>query len=147
MIEEGTIIETYKQIAKVRFIKSNACMHCKAVCIESDNGMIAEAQNPIGAKVGDNVRMELNSKLALKAIIITLGFPILMLLLGVIATNYLITQIYKIESQIISIIVGILLLILSFIPVKIYEKRIKNSGYCSLTIVEIINSADQNLPE
>lgn len=109
--------------------------------------MIAEAQNPLGAKVGDNVRLELNSKLALRVILIVLGFPLLMLVLGVIATNLLIIAIYGIESQIISITGGILLLILAFIPVKIYERRIKNSGHCSLTIVEIINPADQNLPE
>lgn len=147
MIEEGIIVETYKQIAKVRFNKSIACVHCKVGCIESGGSMIAEAQNPLGAKVGDNVRLELNSKLALRVILIVLGFPLLMLVLGVIVTNLLISTIYGIESQIISITGGILLLILAFIPVKIYERHVKNSGHCSLTIVEIINSADQNLPE
>lgn len=146
-MEEGTIIETYRRIAKVKFSKSNACMHCKICCIESGNSMIAEAQNPLSAKVGDNVRLEMNSKLALKVMIIVLGFPLFMLFLGVSVTNFLMNEIYKVENQIISITVGMLLLILSFMPIKIYEKRIKNTGYCSLTIVEIISSSDQNLPE
>lgn len=147
MIEKGIIIETYKQVAKVQFDKSIACVHCKARCIESKGSMIAEAQNLIGAKVGDNVRLELNSKLALKAILIVLGFPLLMLFLGVITANFLISKIYKIENQIISISAGILLFLLAFIPVKIFEKRMKNSEYCSLKIIEILDSADQNLPE
>lgn len=147
MVEEGIIIETYKQIAKVKFNKSNACVHCKIGCIESESSMIAEAQNPINAKVGDSVRLEIDSKLALKAMTIVLGFPLLMLFLGVLVTNFLVRTVYKIENQIISISVGMSLLMLSFIPIRIYEKRIRDSGYCSLTIVEVISSADQNLPE
>ncbi len=147
MIEEGTIIETYKQTAKVKFNKSNACLHCKIGCIESGSFMVAEAQNPLNAKVGDSVRLEMNSKVALKMMAIVLGFPLFMLFSGVLVTNFLMNTIYKVENQIISITVGMFLLILSFMPIKIYEKRIKNSEYCSLTIVEIISTADQNLPE
>ena len=138
-VEKGTVIETYGRTATIRLNRTGACSHCKAGCMERDGFMVAEAENPIGAKVGDTVSLGLDSKKALTASFVVFGLPLLALFIGVIATNF-VTDRVGYQNQALSIIVGLIAFFLMFIPVKAYDKHLKKSGSCSITIVEILNN-------
>ena len=138
--EEGIILETYGRIATVQIKNSGACSRCKAGCMERDGFMVAEAENPIGAKVGDTVSLGLDSKKALTASFVVFGLPLLALFIGVIAMNF-VTERVGYQNQILSIIVGLIAFFLMFIPVKAYDKYLKKSGACSITIVEIMKDS------
>jgi len=138
--EEGIILETYGRIATIQIKSAGACSRCKAGCMERDGFMVAEAENPIGAKVGDTVSLGLDSKKALTASFVVFGLPLLALFIGVIATNF-VTDRIGYQNQALSIIVGLIAFSLMFIPVKAYDKHLKKSGACSITIVEIMKDS------
>jgi sigma-E factor negative regulatory protein RseC len=138
--EEGIILETYGRIVTVQIKSAGACSRCKAGCMERNGFMVAEAENPIGAKVGDTVSLGLDSKKALTASFVVFGLPLFALFIGVIATNFVIDRIGY-QNQILSIIIGLIAFFLMFIPVKAYDKHLKKSGACSITIVEILNNS------
>ena len=138
--EEGIILKTYGRIATVQIKSAGECSRCKAGCMERDGFMVAEAENTIGAKVGDMVSLGLDSKKALTASFVVFGLPLLALFIGVIATNFVTEQIGY-QNQALSIIVGLIAFFLMFIPVKAYDRHLKKSGACSITIVEIIKDS------
>lgn len=138
-IEEGIILEIHGRTATVRINSAGACSHCKVGCMERDGFMVTEAENPVGAKAGDTVSLGLDSKKALMASLVVFGFPLLALFVGVIITN-LITERTGYQNQTLSIIVGVVAFFLTFIPVKAYDKHLKKSGSCSITILEVLKS-------
>ena len=138
--EKGTIIEIHGNTATVRIDKASSCAHCKANCMEQSGSMIAEAANPAGAQEGDTVLLTLNSRAALTASLITFGIPLLALLLGVVLGNFMANEIsFQGNPQLLSIGAGAILFILSFIPLRIYDRRIKESGECSVTVIEVLD--------
>lgn len=94
--------------------------------------MITEAENPISAKVGDKVSLRINSKRFLGSTMLVFGLPLLALFMGILAINVIS------DNQIFSLSVGFILFLLSFIPIKIYDKHLRKTNACSVTIVEIV---------
>lgn len=133
MIETGIIIKTNGKTATVRIDKAQACSHCKSKCIESNGSMVTEALNPIGANVGDMVRLEVNPKTALSASLMVFGLPLSAFFVGVLVANRLT------DNQIYIMLVGFIMFLLTLIPVKAYDNYLKKSGVCSITITEIIS--------
>lgn len=133
MRETGIIIKTNERTATVRINKAQSCSHCNAGCMEREGSMIAEAENPIGANLGDTVSLEINSKTALTATFIVFGLPLLMMFIGVFIADFI-----K-KDQLFSIITGVVMLLLTLIPVKAYDKYLKKIGKCSIIIIEILN--------
>ena len=138
--EEGIVTEIKGKIATVRINKAAACAHCKSGCMEQGGFMVTEAENSAGAKVGDTVILKFDSKAALSASFITFGPPLLALLLGAILGHALGVGLgYEKNSQLFSIGGAIILFILSFIPVGIYDRRLKKGGTCNVNIVAVRN--------
>jgi len=130
--EEGIIIKIHGDIATVRVKSSSLCSHCKA-CIMGDDGyMTAEAENTIGAKIGDKVGLSVNSKMLLGSSLLVFGLPLLVLLISVILADLVF------DNQIFSLSIGLALFFLSFIPIKIYDKHLRKTNVCGIKIVEII---------
>ena len=88
MIEEfGTIVELKgKHVALVLCERSSFCAHCASMgsChVGSDNrSMLVEASNPIGAQVGDHVRLVTSSKSFLQSSFILYIVPLIALVVG-----------------------------------------------------------------
>lgn len=133
MLETGIIIKTNEKTATVRINKAQSCSHCKAGCMEREGSMITEAENPIGANLGDTVSLEINSKTALIATFVVFGLPLLMMFIGVFVADFI-----K-KDQLLSIITGVIMLLLTLIPLKAYDKHLKRIGKCSITIIEVLN--------
>jgi sigma-E factor negative regulatory protein RseC len=139
-IEEGMVIETQGQVATIRVNKASSCAHCKAGCMEQGGFMITKGENSIGAKVGDTVLLNINSRMALNSSLIVFGLPLIALLLGVFIAHAIAVGIgYEDHSQLISISGGAILFILSFIPIKMYDKRVSESEKSNVHIISVIN--------
>ena len=143
--EEGVVVGINAGTAVVQINKASACAHCKAGCMERGGFMVTEAENSVGAKVGDAVHLEFDSKTAFNALLIVFGLPLLALLLGVILTAVVTGGIgYEDHRQLLSIIVGFAMFFLAFIPIRAYDKRIGRSGVCNFAIVEVLGKADSS---
>lgn len=148
MSEAGVVIQAHGKVATVRVSGAKACAHCKAGCVERNGAMIASADNLVGAEAGDKVRLELNSKVVLSASIVAFGLPLLALLVGVIFGGIIADRIgYQAHRQVLSGGGGIILFLLTFIPVKMYDRHLKKISACSVSIVEILEKSPHNLPE
>jgi sigma-E factor negative regulatory protein RseC len=88
MIEEtGTVVELRgKQIAMVVCEKSSLCEHCatSGACHIGDDGRarMVEAYNPLGAAVGDKVRVAVSTRTFLQSGFIVYIVPLLALVVG-----------------------------------------------------------------
>lgn len=104
--------------------------------------MIAEAENSAGARVGDTVRLEFNSGAAFTAILVVFGLPLLALLLGAILATVAAGQMgYERHKQLLGAGVGAILFLLTFIPIRMYDRRVRKSGSHNPAIVRILRKA------
>ena len=104
--------------------------------------MVTEAENSVGAQVGDTVRLEFNPRAALTAVLVVFGLPLLALLLGAVLTAVVADQMgYQNRSQLLSIGVGAIFFFLTFIPIRAYDRRVKKSGSRNVAVVEILKKA------
>ncbi len=84
MEEEGVIVELNGEMAKVAITPKFACVHCaaRAVCTQSGDKVYTEAINPLGAQVGDLVKVEMPAKSVYGSAFLLFFMPLLMLALG-----------------------------------------------------------------
>ena len=85
--EEGVVIQTFDDKAKVRTIRSSACEGCASESFchpEKGTEMIMEVVNNIHAKVGERVKIGLKPGVYLKASFLVYMVPIIAFILGAI---------------------------------------------------------------
>ncbi|MBI3599154.1 MAG: SoxR reducing system RseC family protein [Nitrospinae bacterium] len=85
MREEGIVIETYGEFAKVEAKRSLSCEGCvsKDMCKPGGgSSMIVEALNPVGARAGDRVAFEISRGVLLKSSFILYLMPVIFILTG-----------------------------------------------------------------
>ncbi|MBN2320447.1 MAG: SoxR reducing system RseC family protein [Acidobacteria bacterium] len=84
--EQGFVLETHNGIATVSVARSEACKACGAriLCRTSgeENPRVI-AQDPLGVKPGDHVRISAPGRSVLLASFSLYGIPLLLLLLGI----------------------------------------------------------------
>ncbi len=141
MEEKGRIIEVEGSLARVEIERKSACGTCRACTLGMGNTMITEAENPLGAKIGQRVRLEISSWEVLKGAFLIYILPLLFLILGLVL-GITITNRYGLaeSSQTVGLILGLAFLVLSFIPLWRHSKRIKDRSAYRSRIVQIIES-------
>lgn len=85
MKEEGIVIETYGEFAKVEAKRSISCEGCasKDMCKPgSGNSMIVEVLNPLNAKIGKRVSFEIGRDVLLKSSFILYLMPVIFIVIG-----------------------------------------------------------------
>jgi positive regulator of sigma E activity len=82
--EKGKVVEVTGSRAKIRLEPSEACKDCPSCnfCRPVGSVRIVEAENRIGAHVGDEVYIEISPRESLIAIFLFFGLPVLLGLLG-----------------------------------------------------------------
>ncbi|MDO9528030.1 MAG: SoxR reducing system RseC family protein [Syntrophales bacterium] len=90
MQEEATVLEIINEnLAKLEVVKSEACGSCNA-CFEGSSGKkLLFAENSLGAKEGDRVRIEINSAAVAKLSFLVYMIPLTGLVLGALLTGQL----------------------------------------------------------
>lgn len=83
MRQTGVVVLDKGKTAVVRFKKSDACGHCNACFRLGGNEAEVELDNPLRAKAGDEVVIELHGKSVLSASLIVYGVPLVGLVAGV----------------------------------------------------------------
>lgn len=84
MQELGQVVDIRDGKAHVKFTRSSACGRCQACgMLASQNEIVIEVPNELGASVGDMVAVSIRSKKALGASALAYVFPLIMLIVGV----------------------------------------------------------------
>lgn len=136
MKEEDLVLESEGETAKVEIKRTTTCKGCGICRMGSSDTMIAEVENPGGAKVGDKVEVEVDTPLILKVAFIVYIFPIVGLIVG-----YLIGE-GIFGSELVGICFGIGGLLLSFRVIYWYDKRLKRERKLRSKIIRIYGEKD-----
>lgn len=123
MKEIGIVSDIQGKKAQVIIQRSAACGDCGACQVGKNKlTMEANAVNFVGAQKGDQVEVEMSFVNVLKASLIIYGIPLIVFILGVVAGNYLPVQ-NQSDNPLISFIIGLSLMALSFIVIKIFDRK------------------------
>lgn len=133
MEEEGRVIKIEGDLAQVEIEKKSTCRACGLCSMRGKNTMIAEAENTIGAKVGERVRIEILSSVILKGALLFYILPLVALILGM-ALGIKITK-----HQTGGLILGISFFTLSYILTWLYNKKRKTQNLYRSKITRIIS--------
>lgn len=140
--EEGVVIQTFDDKAKVRTIRSSACEGCASESFchpEKGTEMIMEVVNNIHAKVGERVKIGLKPGVYLKASFLVYMVPIIAFILGaIIAKEFAVSLSYTKNSDLWAIIGGVIILIPTFILMRLYNKKIEKDRSYQPVILEVM---------
>ena len=138
MIEKGEVIGTEGKLAFVKFVRTSACGNCTACGMASgEKQLIIDVLNTKGARKGDLVEIEIETKKALFSSMIAYIFPLVMLIVGVAAGYWLSGRgIIKADREIVSAAFGIGLTILSFTAIRLLEPVFKKKLVSTYRIVD-----------
>src|SRR5512138_1989951 len=139
--EEGIVMETHDGLAKVAVLAKSACEKCAsaAVCHPQGEDSFMEATNPLNAKKGQRVKVVLAPQIYLKASIIVYGIPMAVFIAAaIIAKNLAIRFGDEPGSDLWAFIAGMSCLVVSFLFIRGYNKRVEKTREYKPVIVEIL---------
>jgi len=138
--EEGIVAEIEGDIARVAIVRKSACESCAAagICHPGDQEFM-EAANPLGAKKGQKVKVVVAPQVYLKASIILYGVPMATLVGGaIIGKNLALKYAGEANSDLWAFIAGMICMAVSFIFIRMYNKKVEKTQEYKPVIVEIL---------
>lgn len=139
--EEGIVIKTHDELARVKTTRSSSCSSCsaKSTCHvnESGNAMEVDAINRAGAREGDRIMMHFETSSLMKACFLLYILPVGFMLFGAIIGHLLALKL-GIGSSLFSAASGFLLLVVSFILIRSKANRLGNDDAYKPKIIKII---------
>lgn len=130
MLDQGRVVKVEGNLARVEFAASSQCARCGACHMAASGKMVNEAENTIGAKVGDLVEVEISPAVTTLFPLIAFGIPVLFLFLGL--------GLGSLISEMIGIIMGLAFLVLGFVVVRLTDRYIAKQKRFRSRIVRIL---------
>ena len=119
-LEEGIVIETNGNLAKVQASRHGDCKNCGAC--PGDQAMVVEVINEIGARKGQFVAFEVKEENLLKSSLVLFVLPLAAAAAGA-ALGSLLSAGLGLSGSILAIIGGLLLFGLSLVYVRHYDRK------------------------
>ncbi|BEP29111.1 SoxR reducing system RseC family protein [Helicovermis profundi] len=124
---------------EVTLLRESACGHCHECSYGDDGNVKIPIEDEIGASKGDIVEIDLGDKNVLKAAFIAYTLPLISLLIGI----FFVIKIFPLigivnNTEIIASIFGIVLMALTFIVIKSYDKKFHDSKEYLAKVVKIV---------
>ncbi len=139
--EEGIVVEVTGDIAKVSVLAKSACEKCSAsgVCHPGEQEYM-EASNPLGAKKGQKVKVVLAPQVYLKASIILYGIPMTVFVAAaILGKNLGLRYGTEANSDLWAFIAGTVCMAVSFLFIRMYNKKVEKTQQYKPVIVEILD--------
>lgn len=144
--EEGRVVKIEPGYAIVHAERGSSCEGCssKSSCQTmggtDEKTMEIRAINEIGAKVGDKVRIAIDSVILLKSSFLIYIVPLIFMIAGgIVAESYAIANMPNSDADLIAGAVGITCLVISFIFVKLWSKSVEKKEQYHPKISRILN--------
>lgn len=144
MNQQGYIIEIVdNKTAKLKMQRHSACASCgKCQTLSSESKeILVEVDNSIGAKPGDHVEVNMENMNVLKATALAYVVPLIFLLVGTIVSYFMLDMIISTQGiivELISGIIGIMLMLLSYVILKKNDSKFRDSRKFIPVITKII---------
>ena len=134
-IEEGIIIEVGDNIAKVKVGRHSDCSNCGAC--PGSNSVIIDANNKIGAKIGQRVAFEVKETNVLGGAFIVFVMPLIVAFIGAICGRFIANYIGA-NINVFQIAGGVIAFLLSLIFIKLFDKAATLSEETKPVITRIL---------
>jgi sigma-E factor negative regulatory protein RseC len=121
MEEEGVVVEEVGETVRVEVLRKGWCGGCRLCSIGALGKRVTEAENPIGAKKGQRVMIEVPSTGLLVAAFILYILPVIFLVGGFIIGRW-VSHVIGFAGEGLSIMVGMALFIFSFLFIYSYNR-------------------------
>ena len=129
MEEHGVVVESKGAVVLIRAKRTSACDSCassKSCHSISDEEMLVEADDPIGAEVGDRVIYEVSASAIIKAGMLLYLVPLLSFILGLVLGSVASPRYFTEQNpDLVSGIFGVVFLGAAFIGLKLYGRRLE----------------------
>jgi sigma-E factor negative regulatory protein RseC len=139
--EEGIVAEVEGNIARVSILAKSACESCSAsgVCHPGEQEYM-EASNPLGAQKGQKVKVVLAPQIYLKASIILYGIPMVVFVTAaILGKNVALYYGSATNSDLWAFIAGMGCMLVSFVFIRLYNKKVEKTQKYKPVIVEILS--------
>lgn len=138
MNEYGKVVNVNDNKATIKIKRNSACGDCKACELGVSNlsELDIEVENTMGAELGDNVRIEMQTPDLLKAAFVVYTIPLMALLAGVVGT-YFVTGKNGSPDELLMVGVGFSMMFLSGFYVKTKEKKMKEEKSFEPKMIEV----------
>jgi sigma-E factor negative regulatory protein RseC len=141
MAEVAKVISVNSNMAKVQIMGpegcGSGCGSCKGCSAAAST--LVEVKNIVDAKVGQEVKIERNVNLYIKSAALVFGLPMIMLFIGMMIgsgmTDILNTNMSK---DLLGAIIGIGFWIVSYLIIRLVDKKYKLSSKINYTIVDVV---------
>ena len=149
MEEQGLVLENRGDEALVKITRHSLCSRCAQKCpmasMEHETDEIEVlVSNPVGAEIGQLVKIEMGEKSLVTASLLIYLVPVIFLIAGYFAGIYLSGFIYDTTpGETAGIIGSIVFLLLSFLVVSYIDKKLGQKQKYQPVIKKIIGSSEQ----
>jgi sigma-E factor negative regulatory protein RseC len=140
IVEEGVVLSVENGFAEVSIYQNGKCDDCSAkiICRPLKNDInILNVIDPLGAKIGDNVRIEIGGKSILKVSFNLYGIPLILLMIGIFfgASIFYMFQF----SELYSVLFGFSLLVIYFVFTFLHQKKKQNQILPKIVFIKRTN--------
>lgn len=141
VIEEGIVIELKEGQVLIQMDRTEACEACPTahVCQSDGNKMVMRAKDPLGASVGQTVKVSIEPANFIYPAFWVYGFPLLSLIGGAIAGNLLAHWLKSPKDQLFSALGAVIGLALSLFVVKGFNTRLEKGLEYLPIVIEIVH--------
>ncbi|MCC3868060.1 SoxR reducing system RseC family protein [Terrisporobacter mayombei] len=133
--EVGYVVEQNDDITKIKLGRHSECKNCGAC--PGNNNLIVPVNNPIGAKVGDKICVEIPQDNIVPSVYIVYIQPLLLVFMGAII-GYLVSVYTHKSATVLEVVFGAIFFIISIIFIKVADKKAGKSNNLP-TIIKIIS--------
>jgi len=128
--EIGLVLTAEKGTITVKMTRSSACSRCGACKPWGDQEILVEANNSIGAVVGDRVRLNIKPGIFMNALAILYGIPFASIMLGFFLGTL-------IGGAMVGFIAGLVMAALAYKFIRITEPKRQKKGH-HIVAIEIV---------
>ncbi len=145
MNQQGYVIEIVdKKTAKLKMQRHSACAACgKCQTLSSESKeILVEVDNAIGAKKGDHVEVNMENINVLKATALAYIVPLIFLMVGTMGSYFILEKLNTLQGMTLEVasgIIGIALMLISYMILKRNDNKFRESKKFIPTIVRILN--------
>lgn len=137
--EVGEVIGFESGRLVVKMERKEACAKCRACSAGmKKEEMIIRAENVCNAQIGNKVDIVLDNANFMKATLIMYGLPFVFFMLGIFAGYYGAESLGIANGELVGIVLGLVLVVLTYAIIHSQEHRFKSEGYVpkAIKIVE-----------
>ncbi|MFQ5442431.1 MAG: SoxR reducing system RseC family protein [Thermodesulfobacteriota bacterium] len=142
MEEHGVVVEDKGMTVVVKTERGSSCEGCasKRSCHSvGETEMLIEVRNTVGAVVGQEVVFTVGAASVMKAGVLFYLVPVLSFIFGVVLGQTVAVKIFPNENpDLVSGVLGVILLALSFFGLKIYSRRLEKDRSFRPRILRVV---------